>query len=220
MLAKNPVRVDLRVLSEFPELDELRARKVVLDSPPLPDDGASETPEEMLATAGAQLRSALLAELFELVGGQSPEFFERLVVDLLVQMGYGGRREDAARHLGRSGDEGVDGVIQEDRLGLDEVYVQANRWADVVERPEIQKFVGALQGRRATKGVFITTSNFSTEAIDYAATVTPWIILIDGIRLADLMIDDGVGVGVVVEQRYGVKRADRDYFSPEDDAGL
>ena len=174
----------------------------------------------MLATAGAQLRSALLAELFELVGGQSPEFFERLVVDLLVQMGYGGRREDAARHLGRSGDEGVDGVIQEDRLGLDEVYVQANRWADVVERPEIQKFVGALQGRRATKGVFITTSNFSTEAIDYAATVTPWIILIDGIRLADLMIDDGVGVGVVVEQRYGVKRADRDYFSPEDDAGL
>lgn len=220
MLAKNPVRVDLRVLSEFPELDELRARKVVLDSPPLPDDGASETPEEMLARAGAQLRSALLAELFELVGGQSPEFFERLVVDLLVQMGYGGRREDAARHLGRSGDEGVDGVIQEDRLGLDEVYVQANRWADVVERPEIQKFVGALQGRRATKGVFITTSNFSTEAIDYAATVTPWIILIDGIRLADLMIDDGVGVGVVVEQRYGVKRADRDYFSPEDDAGL
>jgi restriction system protein len=147
---------------------------------------------------------------------QSPEFFEQLVLDVLYAMGYGGRRDDAAQRLGQSGDEGVDGVIREDRLGLDQIYVQAKRWQNHVGRPEIQKFFGALHGKRAIKGVFITTSTFSKDAVAYAESVTPRVILIDGKELAQLMIEHGVGVTVARE--YALKRLDLDYFATEDDS--
>jgi restriction system protein len=162
------------------------------------------------------LRSALAAELLDRVFEQSPEFFEQLVLDVLHAMGYGGSREDAAERLGQSGDEGVDGVIREDRLGLDLIYVQAKRWKKVVGRPEIQRFFGALHGQRATKGVFITTSSFSKEAVAYADGETPRVILVDGKELAQLMIEHAVGV--TVSREYELKRLDLDYFATEDEA--
>jgi restriction system protein len=140
----------------------------------------------------------------------SPQFFERLVVELLVAMGYGGSRKDAGQTVGRAGDGGIDGVIKEDRLGLDVIYIQAKRWEGVVGRPEIQKFAGALQGQRAKKGVFITTSGFSKEAHDYVALIDNRIILIGGKELAAMMVDFGVGVSKVAS--YDIKRLDSDYF--------
>lgn len=136
--------------------------------------------------------------------------FERLVVELLVAMGYGGSLQDAGRTVGRSGDGGIDGVIKEDRLGLDVIYIQAKRWDSTVGRPEIQKFAGALQGQRAKKGVFITTSDFSREAEEFASRIDTRIVLVSGADLANLMIDHGVGVTAVAS--YDVRRIDSDYF--------
>jgi restriction system protein len=136
--------------------------------------------------------------------------FERLVVEVLLKMGYGGSRKDAGQAMGPSGDEGIDGIISEDRLGLDLVYLQAKKWDGTVGRPEIQRFVGALHGKRAKKGVFITTGSFSSEAVAYAAQIDPKVVLIDGRYLADLMIDFDVGVSTVAT--YHVKRVDSDYF--------
>lgn len=220
MLERYPDRIDLKALSEFPEFHEFRQPKVSNGGSPI-DRGAvaaadDQTPEERIANAYRELRSALAAELLDRVYDQSPEFFEQLVLDLLRAMGYGGSRDDAAERLGRSGDAGVDGVIREDRLGLDAIYVQAKKWRDVVGRPEIQKFFGALHGQRATKGVFITTSGFSREAVEFADGVTPRVILVDGKELAQLMIDHGVGVTVARE--YRLKRLDLDYFVTEDEA--
>ena len=130
-------------------------------------------------------------------------------------MGYGGLRADAVQRLGKSGDEGVDGVIREDALGLDQIYVQAKRWRNVVSRPDIQKFVGALHGQRASKGVFITTSTFSGEATAYADSITPRVVLIDGKELTQLMIDHDVGVTVAT--RYDLKKIDQDYFVADDE---
>jgi restriction system protein len=147
------------------------------------------------------------------VKGCSPAFFEELVVDLIVRMGYGGSRREAGQAIGRSGDEGIDGIIKEDRLGLDIIYIQAKRWDAVVGRSEIQKFAGALQGQRARKGIFITTSSFSREAYDYAGKIDTKIILIDGKTLVEYMIDNNVGV--TVEAIYDLKRIDNDYFSED-----
>lgn len=143
----------------------------------------------------------------------SPEFFERLVVELLVSMGYGGSLEDAGSAIGKSGDEGIDGIINEDRLGLDVVYIQAKRWKNTVGRPEIQKFVGALAGKRAKKGVFITTSSFSSEAKKYVKGIEQKVALIDGEQLADLMID--FDLGVTIMKNYEIKQIDSDYFPEE-----
>jgi restriction system protein len=143
----------------------------------------------------------------------SPSFFERLVVEMLVNMGYGGSRRDAARAVGQTGDEGIDGIIDEDRLGLDAIYVQAKRWETVVGRPEIQKFVGALMGKRARKGIFITTSNFTNDAVAYVSNIDFKVVLIDGKRLAELMID--YNVGVTESTVYQLKRIDSDYFLNE-----
>ena len=140
-----------------------------------------------------------------------PELLERVVVDLVVRMGYGGSRKDAGEALGGSGDEGIDGIIKEDPLGLDTIYLQAKRWGGRVGRPEIQKFAGALQGQRARKGIFITTSCFSAEALDYVTRIDTKIILIDGAQLSRLMFDHDVGVASVI--RYDVKRIDSDYFA-------
>lgn len=143
----------------------------------------------------------------------SPSFFERLVVELLVAMGYGGTLQDAGKAVGKSGDGGIDGIIKEDRLGLDVIYLQAKRWEGNVSRPEIQKFAGALLGNQARKGVFITTSDFTKEAKDYVKTITSNIILINGEELAELMIDYNVGVSVATT--YEIKKIDSDYFSEE-----
>ena len=173
----------------------------------------ADTPEEILQDAYGTLRKNLADDLLETVKKSSPEFFEHLVVDLLVRMGYGGSQQEAGEAIGRSGDEGIDGIINEDRLGLDIIYLQAKRWESVVGRPEVQKFAGALQGQRARKGVFITTSTFSREATEFTANIETKIILIDGSQLAELMIDHGVGVAT--EDTFELKRIDLGYFSED-----
>jgi restriction system protein len=213
VLSENPERIDLSVLSQFEEFLKFRQTRNS-DSEAQPLTSVSEqTPEEQIEDSYKELRAALAEELLERIHDQSPGFFEQLVLDVLHALGYGGQREGAAERLGKSGDEGVDGVIREDRLGLDTVYIQAKKWTGTVGRPEIQKFVGALQGQNATKGVFITTSCYSPDAIAYAGKVTPRIILVDGNELAELMIENDVGVSVA--RSYPVKRLDLDYFVDE-----
>ncbi len=166
-----------------------------------------------MATAYQRVRKNLEVELLEQIKDASPAFFERLVVDLVVSMGYGGTRKDAGRAIGRSGDGGIDGIIKEDRLGLDVIYLQAKRWDSTVGRPEIQKFAGALQGQRASKGIFITTSNYSRDALDYVNVIATKIILIDGDMLTSLMVDHNVAV--VRTGLYELKKIDADYFDGE-----
>jgi restriction system protein len=221
VLAHHPQRVDNDVLGEFEEFRQFRFRApstggsdvaALLPSartiaPPDQDD---QTPEERMDVAHAQLRSALAAELVDRIMEQDFAFFERLVMDVLGAMGYG-----RGQQLGGSGDEGFDGVINEDRLGLDRIYVQAKRWTDSVGRPAVQGFVGALAGRGATKGVFITTSTFSSGAKTFAEQVQARVILIDGQQLAQLMIEYDVGVSLAT--RYDVQRVDLDCFSADDE---
>lgn len=217
LLADNPEKINIALLGRYPEFQEFRNRKK--DPSKINDVNypiemiASETPEDALASAYRSLRKNLEIEILSSVKSSSPSFFERLVVDLLVKMGYGGNRQAAGRALGKSGDGGVDGIINEDRLGLDVIYIQAKRWDGTVGRPEIQKFAGALQGQRARKGVFITTSNFSKEAFAYVLTIESKIILIDGERLASLMAEHNVGVSTIGQ--YEVKKMDSDYFDEE-----
>ncbi len=169
------------------------------------------TPEESIESGYHKIRSALELELLQKIKNCSPQFFENLVVELLLKMGYGGSRKDAGQAIGRSGDGGIDGIIKEDRLGLDSVYVQAKRWdGTTVGRPEIQKFAGALQMHRARKGVFITTSRFSDEAQDYTSRIDSKIVLIDGVELMQLLVDHNIGVAT--EKVYELKRIDSDYF--------
>jgi restriction system protein len=174
---------------------------------------SKQTPEELLEDGYQRIRQELAQELLNRVKSSSPRFFERLVVELLVKMGYGGSIKDAGQVIGKSGDEGIDGTIKEDRLGLDVIYIQAKKWEGAVGRPEIQKFVGALYGQRAKKGVFITTSSFSHEATEYVKNIDNKIVLIDGKQLTELMIDHGVGVAIV--STYEVKKVDNDYFTEE-----
>ena len=159
------------------------------------------------------LKDNLTSEILSQLKDASPSFFEKVVVEVLVKMGYGGSRKDAGEAIGKSGDEGIDGIIKEDRLGLDIIYIQAKKWENTVSRPEIQKFAGALQGKRAKKGIFITTSDFSRSCEEYVAAIDSKIILIDGQRLAQLMID--FNVGVTTEAIYDLKRVDADYFAEE-----
>ncbi len=170
-----------------------------------------QTPEESLESAYQKLREGLASEILQITKSGSPAFFEQLVVDLLVKKGYGGSRREAGQALGKSGDGGIDGIIKEDKLGLDIIYIQAKRWDGSVGRPEVQKFAGALQGQRAKKGIFITTSAFTKDATDYAAFIDSKIILIDGARLAEFMIDHGIGVAT--QATYEIKRIDSDYFT-------
>lgn len=221
VLAKNPERVDLSVLEQFEEFEEFRKRSSSSpktdqkNAPSAPTTELSVTPEEQIDSAYGELRAALATEVLDRVREQSWQFFEDLVLDVLQSMGYGGPHGDSQR-LGRSGDEGIDGVIREDALGLDLIYVQAKRWTNNVQRPDIQRFFGALHGQRATKGVFISTSDFSPQAREYADGVSPRVILVDGRQLAELMIDNDVGV--TVEKAYEVKRLDLDYFIEGEEA--
>lgn len=201
-LRSGPERITIPYLLQFPDFFEFRSRAKkeasADDTEEVTDPDAAEetqgTPEEQLESAYQRLRADLAAELLDRVKACSPTFFEQLVVELLLAMGYGGSRKEAGKAVGASGDEGIDGIINEDRLGLDVIYLQAKRWSGTVGRPEVQKFVGALHGRRARKGIFITTGTFSADAIQYVAAIDPKVVLVSGVELAELMIDFGIGV--------------------------
>jgi restriction system protein len=211
---QNHNRIDVAILKVYPEFLEFHTSKVN-------NNGASQetdttvtaTPEEVLQQAYQSIRNDLASEILDKIKTNSPGYFEKLVVDLMVAMGYGGSRADAGQSLGQSGDEGIDGIIKEDRLGLDVIYLQAKRWEGTVGRPEIQRFVGALHGKRAKKGVFITTSKFSNDALDYVATIDPKVILIDGRALVEYMIDFNLGVSIATT--FDVKKIDSDYFAED-----
>ena len=204
------------MLNQFPEYVEFRTPKDEGGEPKsesIPQtvpETDKWTPEDHLEYGYQRIREQLVTDLLLKVKEGSPAFFEKLVVELLLAMGYGGSRQDAGRTVGKTGDGGIDGVINEDRLGLDVIYVQAKRWEGNVGRPEIQKFAGALQGQRARKGIFITTSDFSKDANEYAAMIDSRIVLINGTRLCNLMVDHGIGVTRVTS--YEVKRLDSDYL--------
>jgi len=212
VLKTPPERIDIKFLQQYPEFAAFRSRKPEVEGEPQapPTEAELETPEEALETAYEKMRAGLASEVLGRVKMGSDKFFERLVVELLLKMGYGGSRSDAGQAVGKSGDEGIDGIISQDRLGLEVVYLQAKKWDGTVGRPEIQKFVGALHGKRAKKGVFITTAAFSAEAVAYVERIDPKVVLIDGRRLAELMID--FDVGVTTARTYHVKRVDSDYF--------
>lgn len=211
-LASNPARIDAKFLEQWPEFIEFRdiSKNSTELTQPTELPLTTTTPEEAIELAYQGLREQLAQELLARILSCSPTFFEQLVVELLVKMGYGGSRRDAGERIGQTGDGGIDGIIKEDRLGLDTIFIQAKRWQGSVGRPEIQKFVGALQGQRARKGVFITTSFYTTDAIDYASRIDTKVVLIDGKQLSALMIDFDVGVSSAAS--YVVKRIDSDYF--------
>ena len=211
VLQENPPKINVDFLKRYPEFVEFRTpRKKNGGGSSGGQTGDPSTPEETMEISYQIIRDNLESELLTRAKGSSPGFFERLVVDLLVKRGYGGTRRDAGKAVGGSGDGGIDGIIKEDRLGLEIIYIQAKRWENTVGRPEIQKFVGALQGHRARKGVFITTSDFTKEAVEYASQVETKVVLIDGEQLAQLMIDHHLGVSTV--SSYEIKKADSDYF--------
>src|SRR5690606_37333207 len=215
VLAENPERIDARYLERFPEFVAFRQLRRDRDdgahAAESPSDSEGQTPEEELESAYQSLRTALEAEVLDSVKAASPAFFERLVFELLVAMGYGGSLKDAGEAIGRSGDGGIDGIIKEDQLGLDAIYIQAKRWEGSVGRPEIQKFAGALQGHRARKGVFLTTGTFTADAKEFAERLDSKIVLIDGQDLAHLMVEHNVGVSPV--RRFELKKVDTDYFT-------
>ena len=224
LLGDNPARIDVKVLKQFPEFIAFQTPKTIdetggVTTPPtateLPESAV--TPEEAIEQAETQIFENLKSQLLVRTLEKSPSFFESLVVDLIIKMGYGGSRENVVQKLGKSGDEGIDGVVNEDALGLDVVYIQAKRYAadNTIGRERIQQFAGALVGQGASKGVFVTTSSFSKGAVEYAIKVPQRIILIDGKKLAQLMVQ--YGVGVRVERTVEIKRIDLDYFDEGDE---
>jgi restriction system protein len=218
LLKTNPTKIDVALLNQYPEFLEFRER-----SKPTKTDSANgsepevttaeQTPQELLESSYQALHAQIAEDLLERITKVSPQFFEKLVVDLLVSMGYGGSRKDAGQAIGKSGDDGIDGIIKEDRLGLESVYVQAKRWKGTVGRPDVQSFAGSLEGHRARKGVFITTSQFSADAKAYVNRIEKKIILIDGEQLANLSLEFGIGVEPVTT--YKIQRIDSDYFEEE-----
>jgi len=223
LLATKPDQINVALLMKWPSFQEFykAEKEPASNSADVPPEGKGPkpyavTPEEQIETAYQAVQSLLRANLLDRIAQNSPSFFEQLIVDLLVAMGYGGSRKDAASQLGKSGDGGVDGVINEDRLGLDRVYVQAKRYAkgNTVGRPDVQNFVGSLVGLGATKGVFVTTSTFSPQAREFVRHLSQRVILLDGQNLADLMIEHGVGVRT--SRAIEFKRLDDDFFSEDD----
>ncbi|MFA4926529.1 MAG: restriction endonuclease, partial [Candidatus Aminicenantales bacterium] len=215
VLKDSPPKITVNYLRQFKEFEEWRSAPKIDKGEQQGKEPTKEnlTPEELIESAYKELREDLASELLKKVKSCSPSFFERLVVDLLLAMGYGGSRKDAGMAIGRSGDEGIDGIIKGDKLGLDVVYIQAKRWENPVSRPEIQKFAGALMGKKAKKGIFITTSGFSKDAKEYADKIESKIVLIDGETLAQLMIDHDIGVSNYMT--YTLKKIDNDYFAEE-----
>lgn len=215
LLSDYPGRIDIKILNQFPEFLAFHTAKPVrAETPREPVKEVAETPEETLQEAYKSIRANLAADIMEKITTNSPKFFESLVVDLMLALGYGGSKAEAGKTVGQSGDEGIDGIINEDKLGLDIIYLQAKRWTTAsVGRPELQKFVGALHGKRAKKGVFITTGRFTEDARRYVETIDPKVVLIDGVALASLMIDHDLGVST--NTRYDLKKIDNDYFEED-----
>lgn len=215
LLKSNPTELRVKQLKQYPEFVEFHksGNKQEKGNENEGDEERTATPEEIFENAYQDLRCNLAGELLAQIAKNTPEFFENLVVRLLVKMGYGGSIKDAGQSMGRSGDEGIDGIIKEDKLGLDVIYIQAKRWQGTVGRPEVQKFVGALHGKRAKKGVFITTGSFTRDAEHYVSTIDPKVVLIDGSRLVDLMIDHNLGVSTM--DTYDIKKIDSDFFFEE-----
>lgn len=218
LLAEGPSRVDISLLERYEEFRQFRTASKKSgngEQPAVTDEQISSqaTPEELLDSGYQSIRAELISDLLSRVKAASPKFFETLVVELLLKMGYGRSRAEAGKAVGGSGDEGIDGIISEDRLGLDTIYIQAKRWDGTVGRPEIQKFVGALHGKRAKKGVFITSGTFSTDAREYVSHIDPRVVLIDGNTLAEYMLD--LNLGVTVRAVYELKRVDSDFFAEE-----
>jgi restriction system protein len=210
LLISKPKCITTKMLDQYPAFRTFRGTIQPYD-PPLPQD--PETPEERLEISFLHLKSALTKELQGLLVTCSPHFFEGLVIDLLLSMGYGGSRREAGEAVGQSGDGGIDGIIKEDRLGLDSIYIQAKRWDAPVGRPVAQAFVGSLEGRRARKGVLITTSTFSQQAQEYVRNIEKKVVLIDGEQLVQLMIEHNIGVKPI--NTFIIKMVDRDYFEPD-----
>jgi len=216
LLSENHSEINLRTLKTIPAYLERTGRikdddtssESEIDNPLI-----TETPEEILESNYLKIRKNLSQELLIKIKSCTPAFFENLVVELLVKMGYGGSIKDAGKSIGKSGDEGIDGIIKEDRLGLDVIYIQAKRWEGSVGRPEIQKFIGALAGQGAKKGVFITTSKYTPDAREYHPKNDTKIVLIDGEQLAELMIDFNLAVSV--STTFEIKKIDNDYFGDE-----
>lgn len=216
VLSENPDFINVRFLRQFPEFIEFQTTKKETNETEFDEQSEStETPEELLETAYLKIRKSLAQELINKVIQLPPAFFEKLVVELLVKMGYGGSIKDAGKAIGKTSDEGIDGTIKEDKLGLDIIYIQAKRWQprNAVGRPEIHKFVGALAGQGAKKGIFITTSSFTKEAIEYQPRNETKIVLIDGDQLSQMMIDHDLGVSST--NKYEIKKIDHDYFGDE-----
>jgi len=215
LLSQGHERIDIKILNQYPEFVEFHSpsKQNKVSPKSASEESTSETPEEILQKAYQSICNDLAGEILERIKSNTPSFFENLVVDLMVAMGYGGSRADAGKSIGQSGDEGIDGIIKEDRLGFDVIYLQAKRWEGTVGRPEIQKFVGALHGKRSKKGVFITTGKFSEEAREYVRSIDPKVILLDGKELAQYMIDFDLGTSRAVT--YEIKKIDSDYFAEE-----
>jgi restriction system protein len=217
-LDKKPAKIDTEFLMAYPEFVQFFQPPPTESGPVVAAatlaDTQTRTPEESLEDSFRALRADLADDLLERLRGGPSDFFEQTVVRVLVAMGYGGSLADAGQVLGKPGDEGIDGVIKEDRLGLDAIYIQAKRWREAkVGRPAVQAFVGSMEGHKARKGVFITTSAFSKEAYDYVAKIERRIVLIDGAQLAELMIDHDVGV--TTAQTYAIKKVDQDFFAED-----
>ncbi|MGF6695246.1 MULTISPECIES: restriction endonuclease [Pseudomonas] len=215
VLANGPDRITVSWLKQFPEFADFHtAKPAAADAPAVLElDAAETTPDEQLAEAHQALLQSLADELLAQVRAATPSFFEQLVVDLMLAMGYGGSRKEAGKATQATNDDGIDGIIKEDKLGLDVIYLQAKRWSNTVHRPEIDKFIGALTRQRARKGVFITTSEFSQGAREAALGLDIKVVLIDGVELARLMVENNLGVSV--KQVYEVKQLDSDYFAEE-----
>lgn len=215
-LMKKPKRIDGALLSQYEEFRQFQGKKKEKRDKSVDTGDDSETPIESIDAQYRKLRETLASEILDKVKGCSPQFFERLVITLLVRMGYGGSLKDAGQAIGRSGDGGIDGVIKEDLLGLDNIYVQAKRWTDKsIGSPDIDQFAGALSKKKANKGIFITTSSFSRDALASVKEYGAKIVLIDGVQVAQFMID--YGVGVALDQIYELKKLDSDFF--EEDIG-
>jgi len=213
ILKEKPLDINNTFLKQFPSFVEFRKRKE--NESRLIDEKVEidQTPQELIEYGYQKLKSELVQDIIASIHKCSPRFFERLVVDLLLKMGYGGTLSDAGKAIGQSGDGGIDGIIKEDRLGLDAIYIQAKRWEAQVGSKEVRNFVGSLVGQKAIKGVFITTSAFTKDALEYVQKINHKVILIDGDFLAQLMIENGIGVTKV--NNYEIKKVDSDYFSEE-----
>ncbi len=212
-LKTKPKEINVNILMQFEEFRDFRKGRIKVGKDDRDEEDTSYTPQEALEYGVSKINETLADDLIKKIKECSPSFFEKLVIDLLVRMGYGGSKQEAAQVIGKSGDEGIDGIIKEDKLGLDVIYVQAKRWEKIIGRPEIQKFVGALAGQKANKGIFITTSSFTKEAEEYAKGLSAKLILIDGKKLTELMIEYNVGVYIV--EAIEIKKIDSDYFNIE-----